>query len=97
MKLNKMDSHQKVAFMLVCDVVSELIGGNENTLLDYDYDTKEYKTAKQFLDQGHDNLKWVIYNEVMMRSDDSTLKHLRFAGESFIMERIEKRLVRCGY
>lgn len=97
MKRSEMNLHQREAFDYICEVMSEYIGGYENTLSDFPEGTEEYKEAKDFLGQGHDELKGIIYEEVMAISDTGTAKHLRFAGTDFIMERIDRRLAKWGY
>ena len=97
MKRSEMNLHERLAFDYVCHAMSELIGGYENALTDYPEDDEMYKTAKEFLSSGHDNLIDTIYFEVMSYSDKGTARHLRFAGEAFIKERISRRLTKWGY
>ena len=97
MKTTEMNAHEKLAYRFVCEVTSEMIGGYENTLLDCDESDEEYKIAYDFLHLGHDELTGELYAEVMARSDKSTTRALRFAGESFIKERISRRLTKWGY
>ena len=97
MKVSEMNAHEKVAFMYVCEVMSELIGGWENTLMDNPEDSEEYKNAYHDLHVGHETLIDWIYSDVMSYSDKGTAKHLRFAGEKFIKERIDRRLTKWGY
>ena len=97
MKRSEMNAHEKLAFDYVCKAMSEIIGGLENVLFDYGEDTEEYKNAYHDLHVGHEELVNWIYFEVMSYSDKSTAKHLRFAGEAFIKERISKRLTKWGY
>lgn len=97
MKLSQMNAHQKEAYTLIMATMSEYIGGYENTLMDYPEDDEEYKTAKAFLSQSHEDLIEIIYNDVMASSDSGMRKHLRFAGTEFIKERISKKLTKWGY
>ena len=97
MKVSEMNAHQKVAFELVCYAMSEYIGGLENILMDYSPEDEEYIAAKKDLGIGHDALEDYIYSMVMEDSNKADLKHLRFAGEKFIRERISKRLTKWGY
>lgn len=97
MKVSEMNTHERLAFELVCDAMSEMIGGYENTMMDYPADSEDYIRAKDFLESGHQALEDEIYEIVMNDSNDSNLKHLRFAGEKFIRERISKRLTKWGY
>lgn len=97
MKTSEMNAHELLAFRFVCAEMSEIIGGNENTLNDYEEDSEEYKSAYEFLHSGHNELVDFIYRNVMIAADKGTAKHMRFAGEAFIRERISKRLTKWGY
>ena len=97
MKLSEMNKHQKEAFRWISSVMSEYIGGYENTLLDYREEDEEYKEAKELLSKPRAELAEIIYSMVMEESDKGTARHLRFAGTEFIMERINKRLDKWGY
>lgn len=97
MKISEMNAHEKVAFQLVCNAMSEWIGGLENQMMDNFEDSEEYKEAKEILGRGHQALEDDIYSMVMADSDKGSLKHLRFAGENFIRERISRRLTKWGY
>lgn len=97
MKRSEMNAHERLAFDYICNAMSETIGAYENALEDCDKDSEEYKTAYEILNSGHDNLKDWIYRDVMLNSDKGTAKHLRFAGEAFIKERIDRRLTKWGY
>lgn len=97
MKRSEMNLHQREAFDHICSTMSEYIGAYENQLQDCTPDDEEYKKAYEFLHQGHDNLVEIIYQGVMFDSNKSVAKHLRFAGEAFIKERIDRRLTKWGY
>lgn len=97
MKLSEMNTHQKVAALLVKEAMSDWIGGLENALEDYAPGTEEYENAKSTLELGHDWWVQAIYSEVMANSNNPYFKHLRFAGEKFIKELIDKRLTKWGY
>lgn len=97
MKLSEMNAHQKEAYRWIMASMSEFIGGYENTLLDYCEEDEEYQTAQNFLNQPHDELVEIIYNDVMAGADKGTAKHMRFAGTEWIKERISKRLAKWGY
>lgn len=91
----KLNSHEKQVARLIANATSEIIGGFENTLLDYPEDSEEYKGAKAVL--NHDTLFEMIYRYVMEESRSNYASHIRFAGKKFIEERIEKRLAKEGY
>lgn len=91
----EMNSHEAQVAKLISRATSEIIGGYENTLLDYPEDSEEYKEAKEIL--THDTLFGMIYDYVMEESRSNYASHIRFAGKQFIEERIEKRLQKEGY
>ncbi len=97
MKRSEMNAHQREAFDFIISSMSDYIGGYENTLQDCKKDSEDYKEAYEFLHQGHEALRDLIYDEVMSLSDKGMAKHLRFAGKEFILERISKRLEKWGY
>lgn len=98
MKRSEMNAHQRKVFDLMDEITTELIGGYENTLLDFTEDTEEYQRAYEFLHQGHQELADLIYNMVMRECKaGSNAEHARFAGSAFLKERIEVRLTKWGY
>jgi hypothetical protein len=98
MKRNEMNAHQKVLFDLTREAISDTIGAYENTMMDFRPETKEYKEAEEFLNQGHEALAKVIYDEVMdMCKRGANASHARFAGSEFLKERIDRRLTKLGY
>lgn len=98
MKLSEMNKHQKSMYDLMNEATSEFIGGNENTLQDYEDDTEEYKMAKQFLEMGHNQMKQFFYDYVMRQCKNGEHnEHAKFAGKEFLLERIETRLTKWGY
>lgn len=97
MKTSEMNAHEKLAFRFICESMSDIIGGYENSLIDNEEDSEEYKNAYDFLHSGHEALIDFIYYDVMASADKGTAKHMRFAGEAFIRERISKRLTKWGY
>ena len=97
MKMNEMNAHQREAYRWIKEAMSEIIGGYENQMLDYLEEDEEYKSAEEFLNQGHDGLVGYIYDVVMENTDKGTQKHLRFAGTEFIKAMISKMLTKWGY
>lgn len=98
MKRSEMNAHQKLIFDLMKEVMSEYIGGYENSLLDYQEGEQEYEEAKAFLTSGRENLTKEIYKEVMKRCEaGSNATHARFAGKDFLIERITRRLIKWDY
>lgn len=96
MKRSEMNKHQKEAFDTVKEEYGWIVGGFENTMLDYAEDSEEWKAAANAL-AHHDALAEMIYEAVMDQPNASTKRALRFAGTEFIKERIERRLQKDGY
>lgn len=98
MKRSEMNAHQRAIFDIMDELTRELIGGNENTLLDFSEEDEEYQDAYNFLHQGHEQLAQFFYDLVMGHCKaGSNAEHARFAGSAFLKERIEKRLTKWGY
>lgn len=97
MKFSEMNAHEKEACRFVINIMSEMIGGNENQMMDYEEGSEEYEEAKAYLQQPRENLIDDLYTRVMMEADYKMEKHIRFAGTEFIKERISRRLARWGY
>lgn len=92
-----MNGHEKMAYRFICEAMSEIIGGYENTMMDWEEGTEEYNDAYELLHSGHENLVDFIYCETMALADTGMAKHMRFAGKDWIRERISKRLTKWGY
>lgn len=98
MKVSEMNAHQKVMFKLMDNVTSDYIGGWENTLEDYEEFTDEYKEAYEYLNMGHDKMKDFFYHIIMCNCKKGTYaEHARFAGGQFLMDIIERRLIKWCY
>lgn len=98
MKRSEMNTHQRLVFDLMREVMSEYIGGYENTLLDEKPGSVDYEEAKAFLESGREALTKAVYDEVMERCKVGTnATHARFAGSEFLRERIDRRLAKWGY
>lgn len=95
---NTMNQHQKTAWTIIREEAGEIVGGRENTLLDFAEDSEEYKSAEEAL-ADHSRLVEEIYEAVMWRGNtgSGTGKHIRFAGSDWIRERIEKVVTKWGY
>ena len=96
MKLSEMNTRQKIVAKLAWETCGNIVGGLENTLLDNDPNDIEYKNAEKTL-KDHEALVEMIYHDVMMDTEKIYMKHFRFVGKDFIIERIDKRLKRWGY
>ena len=96
MKLSEMNNRQQIAARVAWKNCGDIVGGLENMLLDYEPESKEYKEAERIL-KDHDALVKMIYRDVMSDTEKIYMKHLRFVGKDFIIERIDRRLKRWGY
>ena len=61
MKLAECNARQRKAYLNIYHAANWLIGGLENTLLDYEEDSDEYKSAKSRL-ADHDELVYELYD-----------------------------------
>lgn len=92
-----MNAHEKMAKHIAYKNACDIIGGLENTLLDYPEDDPEYIEAKNILSLPQETLVDYIYSETMHDSNRDYLKHLRFAGEEYIRNYLRKLLTKWGY
>ena len=95
MKISEMNAHQRAIYRMMDELTIDIIGGRENDLQDYPEDSEEYQAAKAFLTMGHDAMKELFY--CMLTSQREMQRELRFAGNAFLLERIERRLRKWGY
>ena len=96
MKYSEMNTRQKIATKLALESCGWVVGGYENTMADNEPDSEEYIEAKESL-ADHDGLADEIYDHLISWTDRGYMKHLRFVGKAFIMERINNRLAKWGY
>lgn len=108
MKVKDMNERQKKAFYNIKHAANDLLGGLENTLLDYSEDSEEYKSAKAFLDD-HNALVQDLYiratSEVYSgdgavwfgKSAERFIRDINFCGKDWLMERCERRITKEGY
>jgi len=107
MKVSEMNTRQKKAFYNIKHAANWLLGGLENTMLDYPEDSAEYQSAKATL-ADHGGLVTELYRMATTEIYDegsccfnsaaaSYLKDIRFYGKDWLMERCEKRIIKEGY
>ncbi len=107
MKISEMNAQQKKAFYNIRNAADYLIGGLENTMEDYPENSEEYQAAQSTL-EDHDFLVNQIYDlaltEIFMeganifgRAAEAYLKDIRFCGKEWLMERVEKQVIKAGY
>ena len=108
MKVSEMNARQKKAFYNIKHAANDLLGGLENTMLDYAPDEEEYKSAKALLDDHEQLVKdlynaatTAIYGEGFCCFNPATvqkeLRDINFCGNEWLMERCEKRITKEGY
>lgn len=90
-----MDARQTALAIIAREAAGELIGGLENTMLDYPEDSKEYQDAKSDLSAGHDTLVSWIVADVKARRE--SIPHLKFAGNDFLAKYVSKLLTKWNY
>lgn len=90
-----MDSRQKALARMARSIANEWIGGLENTMLDYDEGSEEYESAKADLSQSHETWVGWIVGEVKINREAQ--KHLKFAGNNFLKDCVDKLLLSMGY
>lgn len=95
MKIREMNANQKALYYMMDELTKDIIGGMENTMQDNLEGSELYEEAKAFLTQGHEQLKAYFYD--MLKANREAQKHLKFAGNAFLLERIERRLTKWGY
>lgn len=108
MKVADMNQRQRKAFYNIKWAANDLLGGLENTLMDYSEDSEEYKKAKDFLGDHealvktlYDMATTAIYGEGYCCFNPQTVQHelrdINFCGKEFLMERCERRITKEGY
>lgn len=108
MKVSEMNQRERKAFYNIKHAANALLGGLENTLLDYGKDEPEYKSAKAQL-ADHEGLvielyrmaTTGIYDEGYCCFDPETIKKelrdINFCGKRWLMERCVVRIIKEGY
>lgn len=97
MKLSEMNSNQRMAFEIAAEATDNYIGGWENTMLDYDPDSEDYKLAKEALSYSHDELVEIILSDCRIDTRWQKIENLHLVGLDFLRERISRRLTKYGY
>ena len=97
MKLSEMNSNQKMAFEIAAEATDYYIGGWENTMLDYDHDSEDYKVAEEMLSLPHGGLVENILSDCRMDIRWQRIENLHLVGLDFLRERISRRLTKYGY
>lgn len=107
MKLSECNARQKKAFINIKNAANWIIGGLENTMLDYLPSDEDYKNAQARL-SDHEGLVAEIYDAAITeiygdgfmgfgKEVEKYLKDIRFCGKDWLMARCEARVKKCGY
>ena len=107
MKFSEMNVRQQKAFRNIKYAADDLLGGLENTLLDYDEDSEEYINAKRLL-SNHSELVNQLYKRATTelygpgfcgfgREAQMVIRDINFCGKEWLLERCEKRITKEGY
>lgn len=108
MKVAEMNERQKKAFYNIKYAAYDLLGGLENTMLDYPEDSEEYKSAKELLG-NHEALVQELYQRATSavfsydgavwfgKPAEMFTRDINFCGKAWLMERCEARIRKEGY
>jgi hypothetical protein len=108
MKLSECTPRQKKAYTNIYHAANWLIGGLENTILDYAPEDEERINAEALL-KDHDALVQELYYRATTeiygdgyccfdpRATQKYLREINFCGTEWLMARCEARVKKCGY
>lgn len=107
MKVADMNVRQKKAFYNIKWAANDLLGGLENTMLDYPEGSDEYTHAQSLLNDHNELVcelyqmaTTAIYDEGFCgfgRQHQMAIRDINFCGKEWLMERCEKRITKEGY
>ena len=107
MKVSEMNARQKKAFHNIYWAAQHLLGGLENTLLDYSEDSDDYKSAeallknhKELVNRLYEMATTAVYGEGYCgfgKRHQMEIRDINFCGKDWLMERCEKRITKEGY
>ena len=107
MKVSEMNERQKRAFHNIYWAAQHLLGGLENTLLDYSEDSDDYKSAeallknhKELVNRLYEMATTAVYGEGFCgfgKQYQMEIRDINFCGKDWLMERCEKRVTKEGY
>lgn len=107
MKVSEMNERQKRAFNNIYWAAQHLLGGLENTLLDYSEDSDDYKSAeallknhKELVNRLYEMATTAVYGEGFCgfgKRHQMEIRDINFCGKDWLMERCEKRITKEGY
>ena len=107
MKVSEMNERQKRAFHNIYWAAQHLLGGLENTLLDYSEDSDDYKSAeallknhKELVNRLYEMATTAVYGEGFCgfgKRHQMEIRDINFCGKEWLMERCEKRITKEEY
>lgn len=107
MKVEDMNVRQKKAFYNIKWAANDLLGGLENTMLDYPEGSDEYKSAyellhdhKELVNRLYEMATTAVYGEGFCgfgKQYQMAIRDINFCGKEWLMERCEKRITKEGY
>lgn len=92
-----MTEHEKVAHKFIVRNYNELVGGCENTMMDYSPEDEEYINAKKQLNDTDDIIETVYKWTINDLESNHFTKAAKFAGTQFMKDSIRKLLIRDGF
>ena len=87
MKRNDCNANQRLMWNVVCREANNYIGGLENTLMDYEPETEEYKQAKAEL-EDFDSVKEFVASEVLHSIEWEKMQNTHFITREWLDTRI---------
>lgn len=94
----ELNQHQILALKIMKSQYNELIGGCENSLMDYLSSDEEYQIAHRILYNDQNKLLETIYKWTVGEANHrGYAKHIRFAGEEWLKDKIKQKLIKDGY
>ena len=107
MKVSEMTARQRKAFYNIKYAAHDMLGGLENTMLDYPESSEEYKRAKALLNNHNALVKELYYRATSAVYTDGAvwfnkaaemfIREINFCGKEWLMERCERRITKEGY
>ena len=106
--VSEMNQRQRKAFYNIKWAANDLLGGLENTLMDYPEESEDYKRAdaelhnhQALVEQLYSMATTAIYGEGFCCFDERAVQHeirdINFCGKEWLMERGERTITKEGY
>ena len=103
----ELNARQRKAIRNINAAANWLLGGYENTLLDFAPDSEEYKSAKAILG-NHDRLVDMLYDSATTevyssgcvsfgKEAERFMKDIRFCGKEWLLNACDRKITKEGY